>query len=362
MKPQSNNHRLSSVWSRWASQACLVCCLLMLGSRFQTACAAEPSADSEAKDEEMDDKGPLNMVFPTFGGKQLWADRLVYFDWRIQKNVMTGHCRLLDGSDRRRGWGTFEQCQNRLNKIREDRKLPVMRGKAVIVMHGLFRTRGSMAKMSDFLRAAGYIPLTFGYSTMREDIAAHAEHLNSVVEHLEEIDEINFVGHSLGNIVLRHYLGDHTDPEKGLKPDPRIHRIVMLGPPNQRPKLAEHLGTIDFTGQVSGPSAVQLGEGWPELESHLATPACEFGILAGGNGKPGGRNPLLEGDDDMVVSVASTRLQGAKDFRVLPVIHTTMMNNPTVQQYTLEFFRNGYFEDEAKRHPLVEVAAAPVGP
>lgn len=340
----------------------LTCCLLGLCLLPLTVMAQEADPAPAEKEEDMEDAGPLNMVFPTLGGKQLWADRLVYFDWRIQKNVMTGHYRLLDGKDRRRGWGTFEQCQNRLNKIRAERNLPVMRGKAVIVMHGLFRTRGSMSSIAEHLKKEGYTTLTFGYSSMREDVAQHAEHLASVMSHLEEIEEVNFVAHSLGNIVIRHYLADHTDPEQGLRPDPRIHRIVMLGPPNQHPRLASHLGVIDFTGQVSGPSAVQLGEGWPELEPHLCTPACDFGILAGGNGKPTGRNPLLEGDDDLIVSVASTRLPGAKDFRVLPVIHTTMMNDPTVQAYTLQFIRHGYFEDEAKRQPVVEVAALPAGP
>ena len=36
---------------------------------------------------------------PTLGGMQFWADELFFHQWRIQRNVITGHCRLLDGKD-----------------------------------------------------------------------------------------------------------------------------------------------------------------------------------------------------------------------------------------------------------------------
>src|SRR3970040_1276944 len=64
------------------------------------------------------------------------------------------------------------------------------------------------------------------------DAADHARALASVMDNLEGIEEINFVAHSLGNLVIRHFLADATDPESGRSPDPRIKRIVMLAPPN----------------------------------------------------------------------------------------------------------------------------------
>ena len=33
----------------------------------------------------------------TLGGVLLWGDELFFHDWRIQRHVITGHCRLLDG-------------------------------------------------------------------------------------------------------------------------------------------------------------------------------------------------------------------------------------------------------------------------
>ena len=41
------------------------------------------------------DSSRFNLKSPTLGGKQFWYDELVYGDWRIQRNVLTKHYRLL---------------------------------------------------------------------------------------------------------------------------------------------------------------------------------------------------------------------------------------------------------------------------
>src|SRR5437773_2749583 len=46
--------------------------------------------------------GKINLVVATLGGKQVWADELVFWGWRIQRNSLTDHCRLLDEHDERR--------------------------------------------------------------------------------------------------------------------------------------------------------------------------------------------------------------------------------------------------------------------
>src|SRR5687767_120728 len=53
----------------------------------------------------------------TSGGRCFWGDELLFRDWRIQRNVLTGHCRLLDGDDRRQTWGDLETCRAALDDI-----------------------------------------------------------------------------------------------------------------------------------------------------------------------------------------------------------------------------------------------------
>ena len=88
------------------------------------------------------------------------------------------------------------------------------------------------------------------------------------------------------------------------------------------------------------------------MKQNLATPRGEFGIIAGGTGSDEGHNPLLEGDDDLVVSVAETRLAGARDFLVVPALHTVIMDDPTVQECTSRFLQAGYFRSEEARCPI----------
>ena len=52
---------------------------------------------------------PDPFPMPTLGGKQFWADELFFHQWRIQRNVFTGHCRLLDEHDLRHASGTLRR-------------------------------------------------------------------------------------------------------------------------------------------------------------------------------------------------------------------------------------------------------------
>ncbi len=288
----------------------------------------------------------------TMGGQLYWADELVYFGWRIQRNTFTDHCRLLDEQKRRQTFGSFETCRAKLDEIKRQRNLPPMKGKAVLVLGGLGDARMLPEKMAAYLHdKGGYTAECVAYPSLFDDIGQDAKSLDSVVRHLDGIDEINFVGHSLGNLVIRRYLGDQTDAAKGKSPDGRIKRIVMLGPPNQGAELAEKLG--DYAPFAAlGPVAEQLGKHWQEIKPTLATPACEFGIIAGGHGDGHGYNPLLSGDNDGIVTVASTRLVGARDSLLVSELHFAFLLSQNVQRPTLEFLRHGYFVSEEKRQPI----------
>ena len=264
--------------------------------------------------------GHVELVpMPTMGGKQFWSDELFFHQWRIQRNVLTGHCRLLDGRDFRHAWGTYGECEAALDCIQRDRHLPKMHGRAVVVLHGLVRSRSSMDSLCVCLQKGGYHVFNVEYPSTQQDIGQIAKSLRHIIDHLDGIDEINFVGHSMGNIVIRHYLGDLASERAGQGKTrragksslPRFGRCVMLGPPNQGARLAEVFADNGLFRQIAGDAGQQLGVNWPQLEKRLATPAFEFGIIAGGRGGPKGWNPMLAGDNDGVISVETAKLDGA---------------------------------------------------
>jgi len=291
-----------------------------------------------------------NVPMPTLGGVQFWADELFFHRWRIQRNVITGHCRLLDEYNLRHASGTYEECLAKLVGVKRQRELPPMRGKAVVVLHGLGRTRGSMGELCEYLREHGdYTVFNVGYASTRRGIADHARALAAILENLHGVTEINFVGHSLGNIVVRRYLAERVP---GRHPDPRIRRFVMLGPPNHGSLAATAFSENELFTAITGKPGQQLGRQWVWLEADLATPRCQFGIIAGGKGDGKGFHNLLPGDDDGVVTVASTRLAGAADFLVVPQLHSFLPGNRNVIEHTLRFLQHGYFVSPEQRRPV----------
>ena len=297
---------------------------------------------------------PFNLTTPTLGGAQLWTDELIFREWRIQKNAITRHYRLLDDENHRRAWGTFDECDGRLRSLREKLPLAPIKGEAVLVLHGLGRTRASMAGMCKYLeREGGYTVLNMSYATTRGTIDDHADSLAHVVENLDPgVTEISFVAHSLGNIVIRRFLDDYYRRSDSDAASVRIKRIVMLGPPNKGSELAQRFPRSVLVRWIGGGSTVDLAKGWQSLQQRLATPRCEFGIIAGGQGDQDGRNALLQGDDDLVVTVQETKLPGARDFAVLPVYHGTIMLDKLAREYTLRFLQHGYFRTEPDRQPI----------
>ncbi len=113
-----------------------------------------------------------NLKLPTLGGKQFWADVHFLHQWRIQRDVVTGHYRLLSPKNVRLAWGTLETCLAELEEVRDREQLPPMRGKAVVVLHGLGRTRGAMARIARTLEErGGYQVFNVGYPTLMGGVA-----------------------------------------------------------------------------------------------------------------------------------------------------------------------------------------------
>lgn len=309
---------------------------------------------------------PPNFPTATLGGNTFWTDELVHGDWRIQQNVLSGHYRLLDDRDFRRAWGTFDQCKARFDELKREQSLPTPRGHAVITLHGIIRSRDQMEGLGKYLADKGdYTWINVSYASTRASLDEHAHALARVIENLPEVERIDLVCHSMGNLVVRRYLGEAEQPEPRWTPDPRIGRMVMLGPPNNGAEMARFFKDNQLYSVVTGPSGQQLCCGWQDSHKLLATPKFEFGIIAGGAGNGRGFNPLVKGDDDLVVAVEETRLPGARDFCVVDSRHGWLMDEAQVRRRTLKFLQEGHFTTEEARQPIAadsNAAAGAAGP
>lgn len=286
--------------------------------------------------------GPLNLPTKTAGGTQLWTDHRWHDGWRVQQNALTGHWRLLDPGDIRRGWGSREACLGRLEQSISSSTAPPPPGERryVILLHGLMRTHHSMKPMERGLREAGYEHvIRFSYASTRGSIAEHAGALRELIEALPRDSDFRFVGHSMGNIVVRYLVGELQaagDPQEVLQ---RCRAMVMLGPPNRGAAIARRLGRTGLYGLVTGPGGVELGAAWDQLAERLATPPFPFAIIAGDRSESVLQNPLVAPEGDYIVSVDEARLEGAEVFRTVPVVHAWLMRDENVIRESIAFLR-----------------------
>ncbi len=247
--PGTHNRSMDATYSFLRPGLALA--LVLAAASF--AAAQEPVANAPASVEEIAgaekvvDYGNWNVQLTTYGGKQFWTDQQILAQWRIQRNAATGHYRLLDPFDVRQAWGTLQQCEAKLEEVRVAKDLQPPKGKVIICLHGLLRSRHQLQPLCDWLaKDEEFDVVNFNYASSRAEVGEHATALARVISKYDDATEISFVAHSLGNIVLRHYLGDCAAGVDGLQPDPRIKRIVMLGPPNNGAEFAKRFSENDL--------------------------------------------------------------------------------------------------------------------
>ena len=282
---------------------------------------------------------PINLPFPTLGGKQIWADVFIRGGWRIQRNVFSGHCRLLDRNNIRRAWGTQEQCREHFERIRHRYDVPAETGHVVILVHGLGRSAGAFTLLEDRLRREGFQTANVNYPSTRLGIAEHADNLLEIIKSLDGAKSLSFVTHSLGGLVVRELLARKSE-EDGMLP---ARRLVMIAPPNKGSQVADRLKTLPAYRWLTGESGQGLTT---EAAAKLPVPDVEFGIIAGGRGNNNGFNPLLPGDNDGLVTVAETALDGAQDFMLVRTTHGLIDDHPQTIDATLAFLRDGRFSPD----------------
>ena len=283
-----------------------------------------------------------NLRLPTIGGKQFWTDHRWRNGWRIQQNAMTGHWRLLDPGNVRYAWGSRAACEEELAA----RQPAAVQDQVehVVLVHGLFRSAGSMQQLGEYLEEDRTRRIvSFEYASTRASIGEHAAALREVVEGLPPDVPLSFVGHSMGNIVIRHAIGDWeaASDEQVLS---RVQAIVMLGPPNQGAAIARQLAKVEAYGWIAGQGGLELGPQWDALEPKLAVPRCPVGIIAGR--LPNGfANPLVGEVGDFVVGVEETRLPGKAVLEVNQ-LHSLLMDDAAVQHAVKEFLERQQFPQE----------------
>ncbi|MFC7338158.1 esterase/lipase family protein [Haloferula chungangensis] len=213
-------------------------------------------------------------------------------------------------------------------------------GEHVVLLHGLCRTTRSMAKMECSLTEAGYTVHNLSYPTRKKSVVRLAEeHLAPELAQpdLKGATKIHFVTHSLGGIVLRQYLSDHTLHNLG--------RIVLLGPPSQGSQVVDKIGHWKIFKALNGPAGTQLGSNDDSLPNQLGPLGHDHAVIAGSCSINWINSCMIPGPDDGKVAVSHTRLPDTTTHLVLPVTHPYLMKNKRVIRNVVHYLNKGNFDD-----------------
>jgi triacylglycerol lipase len=206
--------------------------------------------------------------------------------------------------------------------------------KHLILLHGLGRTSGSLRKIEKYFRAKGFTLINQGYNSRKYTIDEIVENdIKRIISNIKITpkDEVRFITHSLGGIVLLKYLEKH--PIRNLK------SIVLLAPPIKGSSVAEIFSRFPFSSFIIGKPLNELG-----TKSIVTTkiPTCEVGVIQGT------KNMIpffgIKEISDGLVTLQSTIHKDIKHYKSLPLTHTFMMNSDELIKYIDYFMTKGKFD------------------
>ena len=193
-----------------------------------------------------------------------------------------------------------------------------------------------MDKMAERLTAQGYKVLNIDYPSRSYSIEQLAEKTISDALLQCEGMPVSFVTHSMGGILVRQFLSNHTVKN--------LNKVVMLGPPNKGTEIVDKLSNIPGFHLVNGDAGMQLGTGALSVPNQLGKANFDVGIIAGTQSINLILSSLIPDTDDGKVSVESTKVEGMNDHIEMPTTHVFMMRNDAVIEQVLHYLKQGKFE------------------
>jgi len=307
--------------------------------------SSRPVEDPSSSRSGSEADGALSGMWQAIREFPYWTDEAYYGRYRLQSNPYSGRFRVRASSSSGEYVGTRAECLDFLERHAEAIKESAAEREAVVFLRGLARSPGMWKQLSRGFEEAGYATYAFDYASTLSPIEESADTLARVIDSLDGHPKIHLVVHSMGGLVTRAYFKRH-EPEK-------IGRIVMLGTPNRGAAMADRFHRLKAYRYLFGQPGQELTTGELGIAGELPVPDVEFAIIAGSFPRFGGLNPLVRGDDDGMVTIESTRLDGAADFLAVPnVLHQMLLRDGRVVDAAVRFVRDGTLRESGEREPI----------
>lgn len=205
----------------------------------------------------------------------------------------------------------------------------------VVVLHGLGRNKSAMWLLAARIEAAGFRVERIGYKSLKDSPQRILENVGRQIDTCcaQRATPVHFVGHSLGGLLVRGYLAG--------KPVKHLGRVVLIGSPSQGTPVVDDYRTAWWM-KFAGPTAKALGTGSDSFPKSLPAPDYPLGVIAGKVERLVDY-PAVPGDDDGLVPVDATRVEGMQDFVVIESSHSMLRYDELAAEQAIAFLKSGQF-------------------
>lgn len=271
-----------------------------------------------------------NIRFPTLGGQQLWLDVYFIAGWRIQKNILTQHHRLLNPKNIRYAWGSHEACLAVFTRLKKSFRLSNPDTHLVLMVHGMAGGKETFFFMKRALGKQGYFADAYNYPSLKGTLEGQAQNLVDFLDTLEGVKEITLIGQSQGGLVIRKALEMNAPWQQRIA----LKGLILIGTPNQGAAFADFSKRLKALDIIAPKVRNQLTKSYAKT---LAPLKVRTGLIAGTANPGRGINPIIEGDDDGIVGVEEVWLEGHNDRLVVRSDHFTLANRRKTIAAALRF-------------------------
>lgn len=220
----------------------------------------------------------------------------------------------------------------------------------VVLVHGLWRSGWAMRSIANDLNDFAYQTVSISYPSTSMSIPDIAESfLPPAIEECKQggAEQIHFVSHSMGGIVVRQYLQNNHLPLGS--------KVVMLSPPNQGSELSEKFGDASWYQHIVGPAGASLSKKEGGIISRMKAIKEPVGIIAAYRDWSLFPSTWLPKPNDGTVSVESMKLAEMDDFVLINSGHMTMRFNDDTHQQIRYFLSRGEFYHSEDEQVLKEI-------
>lgn len=215
------------------------------------------------------------------------------------------------------------------------------KGDYVVILHGIARSSSHMEELAEFLGKHNYDVINLDYKSTDYRIEQLAGLINNDVNHrMLENKKVHFVGYSMGAIMVRAILNKYPRDDLG--------RVVQLAPPNKGSEVADFMQNNFLYKKIYGAAGQQLITNQEKINHILGKVNYELGVVAGNSTIDPISSMIIPGDDDGKVSIESTKVEGMRDYIIVPASHTFFPSNDDVKEQTLYFLQYGKFKRKEK--------------